>query len=253
MDTLGTILPLHAGIAEAEHRTEAMERLRYLVHSGASGLICGPAGTGKSWCLQELARQLRREGVSVAQLSLAAVTAEEFPVLFASRLGSGLPVGISPAETWMWLSDYAAACRSSRRRLALLLDQMEYSQESLIAPLIRLMDAFHGSCSWIFAANDSLSSPWKAFLSEKVWLRVELQNLGRRESLQLLFRDMLQRGTKARFTDDGIEAVQEIAQGRIRRLQQLAELASIASEVDGLTKIDAPTVHALAAELVPMS
>jgi len=86
MDTLGTILPQPAGLAEAEHRTEALERLRYLVHSGTSGMVSGPSGAGKSWCLNELARQLRREGISIDQINLAAVTAEELPGIIASRV-----------------------------------------------------------------------------------------------------------------------------------------------------------------------
>jgi len=151
----------------------------------------------------------------------------------------------------MWLHDYSVASRSSRRRMAMLLDHVEHAEESLIAPLNRVMDGFDRSCAWIFAANESTSPAWKTFLGEKIWLRVELRNLAPRESLQLLSRDMLQRGTAARFTADGIEAVQEIARGRIRRLQQLAELAAIACEVDGVEQINAEMVHALAAELVP--
>jgi len=250
MDTLGTITPQPASPAEAEHRTEALERLRYLAHSGTCGLVSGPTGTGKSWCLSELARQLRREGVSAAQIDLAAVSPQELPWLVSLRLGSGLFTGTGPVECWMWLQDFADASRASRRRLTFLIDHLEHADESVIAPLNRIIHAFGGSCSWIFAAAETIAPGWKSFLNEYVWLRIELQNLARRESLQLLSRDMLQRGSAARFTPDGIEAAQQIAQGRIRKLQQLAELASLASEADGLTQIDADMVHALAGELI---
>jgi len=250
MDTLGTITPQAAGMAEAEHRTEALERLRYLAHSGTSGLISGLPGTGKTRCLTELARQLRREGKAVAQISLAGVTGTEFPWLLSQILGSGLSSSSDPIDCWQWLHDYSAACRSSHRQLVLLVDQVEYADENVIISLRRMMDGFERNCAWIFAARNTLSPVWKAFLHEQVWLRVELQPLTGREARQVLSREMLQHGSPARFTAEGGEAAQQIAQGRIRRLQQLAELAALASSLEGVTEIDAEMVQAMAEEVV---
>ncbi|WP_437227895.1 ATP-binding protein [Planctomicrobium sp. SH661] len=250
MDTLGTITPQVARPTESEHRTEALERLRYLAHTGASGLVSGASGTGKSWCLSELAGQLRREGISVAQVNLAGVSSTEFPWLISSRLGSGLSSCTDSVDCWLWLREYAESSRSSHRKLAFLIDHVERSEDAVIAPLSRLLDSFGNSCSWIFAAGRPLTDAWQTFFHEQIWLRVELQDLAQRESMQLLSRELRERGSHARFTPEGIQAAQEVAHGRIRRLRQLAELASLASEAEGVVQIDADMVHALAAELV---
>jgi len=250
MDTLGTITPQLTGATETEHRTEAIERLRYLAQTGNCGLVTGPAATGKSWCLGELASQLRREAISVAQLNLTAVSAQELPWLIASRLGSGLTPGSDAMECWMWLQDYAEATRTSHRKLAFLIDHIERADERVIAPLSRIMDSFNGSCSWIFAGGDSLSATWRNFLQRYVWLKVELHPLADRESRQVLSRDLLDSGSRARFTPEGMAAAQRLAQGKIRRLHQIAELAALASETDSLTEIDAELVDELAAELI---
>lgn len=252
MDTLGTITPQTTDTTETAHRIEALERLRYLAHSGTCGLVSGVSGSGKSECLNELARRLRREGMSVAQINLTAVSAPELPWLMSSRLGAGLSIASSAIDCWMWLQEYAEASRSSRRQLAVLVDQIDRSEDAVIAPLRRMVDAFGSSCAWIFATGESLSPAWHTFLNEQVWLRVELQNLTRRESQQLLSRDLLQRGSSARFTPDGIEAVQELAQGHVRQLQHIAELAALASEADGITQFDADMVRSLTSEFLAL-
>lgn len=249
MDTLGTIVPQSAAGAQTEHRTEALERLRYLVHAGTCGLVTGAPGTGKTWCLRELATQLRREGISVALMNLAAVSAQEFPWLVAAKLGSGLTANSDQAACWMWLQEYAESSRGSRRRMTFLIDHIEHAEDFVVAPLRRLLDAFGESCSWIFAARDPVPLAWNSFLSEHSWLRVEMQRLAERESLQILSRNLIQRGCSARFTPQGITAAQQLAQGKIGRLQRLAELASLACEAEGVTQIDEEMVRSLATEL----
>lgn len=249
MDTLGSIIPHITAGAECEHRTEAIERLKYLAHTGHSGLLTGPHGTGKTRCLAELATQLRREGVSVAQVNLTAVSAEEVPWRISTRLGSGLLSGTRDLECWLWLQEYAEATAMTQRRLAFLLDHVDRADDAVIRPVNRMMDAFGSRCSWIFAGGSDLSPAWTAFLNEHVWLRVELKDLARREAMQLLTRDLLERGCTARFTPDGIDAAQEISQGRVGQLRRLAELAALAIEADGGSEIDRHLVEALSLEM----
>lgn len=249
MDTLGSIIPHITTGAESEHRTEAIERLKYLAHTGHSGLITGPQGSGKSRCLAELATQLRREGVSVAQLNLTAVTSEEVPWQISTRLGSGLLSGTRDLECWLWLQEYAESTAMTQRRLAFLLDHVDRADDSVIRPINRMIDAFGNRCSWIFAAGSHISPAWTAFLNEHIWLRVELKDLAQREAMQLLTRDLMERGCSARFTPDGVDAAQEIAQGRVGQLRRLAELAALAIEAEGGAEIDRNLIQALCEEM----
>ncbi|SFJ18671.1 hypothetical protein [Planctomicrobium piriforme] len=249
MDTLGTISLQIAPCAETEHRTEALERLRYLAQSGKYGLLLGSEGTGKSWLFGQLARQLRREGVAVAQLNLSGMAGLELPYQVAGRLGLGVTTSASLLEVWSRLQEYAEAGRSMKRSLAFLVDHIDRADESALVPLGRLMELFNWNCGWLMASRSPCPSVWQSFFQGRSWLKVELKDLQPRETAQLLARDMSERAIAAQFTSEGVTAAHELTAGRIRRLRQLAELASVAVEAEGLKEIDADLLRSLAAEL----
>ena len=67
---------------------EALARLNFLVEQHHRlGLLIGPAGSGKSLLFEVFAQQLRRQGRSVAKLSLLDVEPAEMLSLLASRVG----------------------------------------------------------------------------------------------------------------------------------------------------------------------
>src|SRR5262245_61503632 len=68
---------------------EALARLSFLVeHRRRLGLLFGAAGCGKSLVLEIFARQMRRRGVQVANVSLLGVDVREFLWLAAADLGA---------------------------------------------------------------------------------------------------------------------------------------------------------------------
>jgi hypothetical protein len=249
MDTLGTITPQITPDAENEHRTEAMERLRYLGQSGRDGLLVGAAGTGKTRLFGQLASQLRREGIAVAQVNLTGVGGPEIAHQIACRLGLGLPLQTMEFETWARLQDYAESARATRRKMAFLVDHLDRARESVFLPISRLMDLFGDNCAWLLASRSLSGDRWQSFLSERSWLRVELRDLQPRESAQMLSKDGLVSPCPVRFTPEGMTAAHELTGGRMRSLNQLLELATLALEAEGLEEIDAELVHALAEEV----
>jgi hypothetical protein len=249
MDTLGTITPQFTPCEKTERRTEALERLRYLGQTGGCGLLSGPVGSGKSWLLSQLARQLQRNGIGVAQINLAGLAASELPFQVASRLGLGIPPQARLIELWSTLQDYAEALRGTPRQIAFLLDHVERAEDSAIAPLERLIDLFSHRSAWLLATRPDASAGWQQFAQHRSWLRIELLPLELRETAQLFSREVAQRDARLRLQPDTMTAVQEVTAGEIRRLHQLAEVTVLAAEAEDREEIDRELILSIAAEV----
>src|SRR5260370_40516061 len=73
---------------ESPTHEEALARLQFLVEERQRlGLLLGETGTGKSMLLEVFARNLRRNGSQVANISLAGADLREFLWLIAAELG----------------------------------------------------------------------------------------------------------------------------------------------------------------------
>src|SRR5262245_26205095 len=85
---------------------EAVARLHFLVEQNwRLGLLSGEAGTGKSLLLQVLAASLRHRGVTVAQVSLRGLDAEEFLWRLAAGIGLNPDLADSPFSLWREIDD----------------------------------------------------------------------------------------------------------------------------------------------------
>ncbi|WP_437187063.1 AAA family ATPase [Planctomicrobium sp. SH668] len=250
MDTLGTITPRRQSSVDATYRSEAMERLRYLAQTGHCGLLSGSAGSGKSLALAELGESLRREGLTVLTVNLSGVSSSELPTLISTRLGAGLPHHTDSIELWSWLQEYAESTRRLSRRLVILVDHLDRAEESLVAPLSRLIENFGSSCSWIFAGVPEPTSAWTAFLGRHFWLRVELKPLATREVGRLLANTMAECESSPYLTQAGVDAAVEASNGSLRKMQQIADLAALTAEIEKIEKIDAELIRSLIEELV---
>lgn len=249
MDTLGTIAPPPSAAAEPDQRTEALERLKYLAHAGACGLLTGKPGSGKSWLFAQLAAQLRREGLAVAQIDVGGLSDAELPAQVAARLGLGVSPRIDRLELWSLLEELAEASQRTGRRMALLLDHVERADERLSAPLGRLMDLFGSSCAWLLAGAPGLAVPFEQLLHRRAWLRVELGSLERTDVARILSRELLSRDASLRLTPDAIDVAAAAAEGRIGRLCRLAELAALAAEAEESGEISGDLLRTLQQEL----
>jgi hypothetical protein len=60
---------------------------------------------------------------------------------------------------------------------------------------------------------------------------------------------MNKRETSLRFSRQAADVACKISRGRMQRLRELAELSSIAAEIDGVRQIDSEMIRAVAEEL----
>ncbi len=249
MDTLGTITARIADSDEETPNTEAFERLAYLGRTGGLGVLFGASGTGKSWLLSELAKQLRREAIAVAELNLTGMAGTELPGLIARRLGLGTTNGTPEFELWARLQEYAEAREGIRRPMAFLVDHLDQARESTATSLSRLLELFRRDCGWILSCRTPCQDRWTNLLQDRSWLRVEMQELQPRESAQILGRELAKSEHPIRMTPEAVATAHQLSAGKIRRLRLLAELSSIAAEAEQLTEIDEELLYKLAAEL----
>jgi type II secretory pathway predicted ATPase ExeA len=177
------------------------------------------------------------------------VTGQEIPYLIAGRLGAGCSSRTSSLELWSQLQDHAESAQRMRRRVAFLLDDVDRADESALPALGRLIELFGASGSWLFSARSAGSSGALRVLADRLWLRIELPPLSRQVAQQVLARELAHGTAPARLTPEAVEAAHELAAGRIRRLRQLAELASLTAEAEQRTDITADLIRALGEEL----
>lgn len=251
MDTMGTISSeIPSSYADSQSRTEALERLRYLGRNGGKGILTGTNGTGKTWLLQQLVKQLRRDGVAVAYLNLNGVGGPELAHQFAARLGLGVSFQAAEFEVWARLQDYTEAARHIRRPIAFVIDHLDRAKESVFGPLSRLMDMFGERCSWLMSSREITGDRLTTFVSDRSWLRVELLPLLPMESARVLNKVSSQQPSAAMYTTDGVVAAHEFSAGRLRQLRQLAELASMAAEVEDVDAITGELVYSVTSEII---
>lgn len=250
MDTLGKIVPATSQITGTRPRTEVLERLRYLAHRDTCGVLSGGPGAGKSALLGKLAGQLRREGCSVIEINLNGVDGEELPHLLAARLGLGISLHLSQRSVWALLTEYASGRSLSRSRLVLILDHLDRADASVLAALDRAMQVFSHGCGWLVSARSNVPAMLKSFVRERAWLRVELKELTSEESAQVLARELAGGAAPVHMTPEAADFTVALARGRVDRLQQLAELASLAAQAEGIPVVGQEQLAAITEELL---
>jgi type II secretory pathway predicted ATPase ExeA len=227
---------------------EALERLRYLAESAGRGLLLGEAGTGKSRLFRQLADELRRQGRPVIELNVSGLSAESLPRLVASRLGLGLPEGTDRDQVWEALQDHATGCRLTGTRHVVLIEDVDRSGEGFASRLDRLMVLLEGTACLVSARPNLPKRQWEQLL-ERCHLRIELSNVPNRE-LTRLTNDLLARQAPSLQLDaEACQAMLELTDGRLDRIQTLSELACLAAEIDDRTRIDRDLVQNVAEEM----
>lgn len=231
-----------------QQQQEAFERLWYLAESGASGLLLGLEGTGKTGLFRRLADALRRGGRSVVEINLRGVTGDSLPLLLASRLGLGLSEETAPGRVWSALQDHASGCRLTGCRQVILLDDVDRAAEEMAPPLDRLIELLEGTAC-LCSARPHLPERLSDVLLDRCRLRIELSRLEAPEIARLTSRFMDRQARSMRLDAEACRAMAEITAGRLDRIQTLSELVCLAAEAEDRSRIDQDLVRSVADEL----
>ena len=233
---------------------EALARLQFLVEQRQQvGLLLGGPGTGKSLLLEVLARDLRRQGSQVANVSLLGVDVHEFLWLLAADLGLNPRPQADVFSLWRGTLDRLAENRYQQLDTVVLLDDADEAPPEVLDHVARLAQADRGSqgpAVLVLSAASQRVSRLGSRLLDLADLRIDLEPWEEADTAAYLTSALAQAGCKSPvFTDDAVSRLQSVAGGVPRRMNQLAALALVAGAGRRLPRIDAETIEAVYHEL----
>ncbi|MDZ4817942.1 MAG: AAA family ATPase [Planctomycetota bacterium] len=262
----------HWGLREAPFRTtldprfyysspgheEALARLSFLTEEHRRlGICLGPTGSGKSLLLELFARQARRAGSQVVNISLLGVDLHEFLWLLASDLG--LSPGRDESEFTLWRSilDRLIENRYQQLDTVILLDDADGADPAVLETLVRLCEADRTPSSRLTIVLATIPEQVRRLgerLLDLIELRIDLEPWEISDTIGYLNGALRQAGRQdPTFTEDAIGRLHRLCDGIPRRIAQMANLALLAGAGQRLQRIDAANIESVYLELGAIS
>ena len=233
---------------------EALARLYFLIDQQRRlGLLLGDQGSGKSFLLEMLAKEIRRGGACVVQTSLVGCDPAEWLGQVAAQLGRHPGNTQSIAVLWRWIGDRLAEHRYEERTTLVLLDDAHLASAALLPHVLRLAHYDPSPQSRLTIAMSSTAEGAHRLgrdLLELVELRIDLEPWEPDETEQYLQQSLAQAGGESPiFDSSAILRLHELTRGVPRRVSQLADLALVAGAGRNLQQIDAQVIDSVYREL----
>jgi type II secretory pathway predicted ATPase ExeA len=233
---------------------EALARLQFLAEQHAAlGILTGDAGSGKSFVLEVVARQLRRRGQVASLIHLVGLEPRGFLWLVAAGAQANPDPDDDSVALWRRVSDRLQENRYQERGLVLLLDDADRAPPDVRLQVLRLLKTHpNHRLTVILAAEAARLHHLGTDLLQLSELRVHLepwQPEDVREYLQAALRRAGRPEEADVFHESAVVRLWELAEGNPRRVSQLAELALIVGAGQGLAQIDAETIESVSQEL----
>lgn len=227
-------------------RTEACERLQYVVEHHSCGVLTGPAGSGKSTLLKQLLPTLRRAGRRTVFLDLIGADSREFLRTLGAEIGLGISQKASSSELRSRLFDFATSASESDRPLVLILDHLDRAEPHCIKELERFRHLLGNRATLLISTRPECSEPLRSLCRQWATLRIEIAPLSRDQ----LIRKIPQFSPRANLSPAASVLLADAADGRVDRFRQLCELLDLAVVGDHPQQIDAEFVQAMLTETV---
>ena len=271
----------HWGLREAPFRTdldprffyqspnheEALARLHFLVDERRRvGLCFGPSGGGKSMLLEVFARELRRQGRQVANISLLGAELHEFVWLLAAELGGNPGRDDSTFSLWRNVTDRITENRYQQFDTVILLDDADEAEPPVLDAIVRLAECDRSPAARLTLVVTSTNGNVRRLgsrLLDLAELRIDLNPWEQADTLGYIVTALRQAGRRSSattrsdrsndepvFTDEAIVRLHRLCDGIPRRIIQLANLSLLAGAGGHVDQIDGDTVESAFQELV---
>ncbi len=246
-------------LSQSPVHEEALARLHFLVENRRRiGLVLGHGGTGKTLLLNQLARELRAQGVTTVVVSCNGADTAHLLHSLANGMGLNVPHNVGLASLWGRLADRIAERRYQQLQTVLLLDDAECGPQDLHTTAVRwlrldtALDPLH---TLVLSARTQGVAALGAELLEAVDLRVDLDPWTVEETRQYIQHSLARAGgATSLFEESALYRLHELSGGTPRRVVQIADLALVAAAGQELQTIDPRTIENVHRELtLPMS
>ncbi len=238
----------HTGLGQRE----ALARLRFLRHQGRRlGLVAGPPGVGKSLLLEVFGGECRRQGDTVVQLDVGALSTHEF----FWQLGNAFEASASPAaDTWQLfrqLTDRLYENRLQSKRTILLCDHVDQARADLQTQLSRLvrLDPVE-ELTVVLTADLAGAGRLPAPLREAIELHVDLPAWDELDTVGYL-QTVLAGSDWPVFTDQALSKLHQLAEGVPRTINRLADYALWVGSQQSAQRVGPEMVQAAHQALLP--
>ena len=233
---------------------EGLARLHFLTEQNRRlGLLMGDPGSGKSLLLSVFAEQLRREGRSVATVSLLGLQPTEMLYLLSCELKLSLEPTDSIARLWQAVTNRLAEFRYQQTPTILLFDDVDRADSQILDQVIRLVqhDSSPASRLTIVIAGrrDAIGHIGRRLL-ELVELRIDVEPWEQSDTEAFIESSLAEADRESPIFDrPAVARLHELSHGVPRRVSQLADLALLAGAGQDLRQIDADVVESAYREL----
>ncbi len=239
---------------ESPPHDEALSRLLFVIQERhCCGLLCGPAGTGKSLLLATVAARASRMSRATASIDLAGLDAESFVWQLASGLRRAPRAGDLPSQWWRDLDDYLAGSRLSRQHAVVLLDHADTALPECreeVKRLVHLADRSAGGLTVLLALRGQVWPEWCGQLRRFATVRIDVSPLDSRETARYVAESLRRAGCdRDLFPPESVDAIHQRTRGIPRHVNRLCEVSLLAAMSDNRERVDPEVVHAAAQEL----
>jgi type II secretory pathway predicted ATPase ExeA len=230
---------------------EALARLFYLVEQGKRcGVLVGPAGTGKSFLLKVLVRQVSRTQRQVATVDLLGLSSDEMLTALACALRIPASASGSRGTLWRDLEDYFRGSHACRIQTVLVLDHLERAEDDCVRAIDRLLHVRGAGGEFLTVAVASRSHANAAILNEMADIRVELVPFDRRPT-GIYVQNLLRRAgcVEQVFDEPALDVLYEQSRGVPRDVNRLCDLSLLAAMSAEQRRVDERIVLSASLEL----
>ncbi|MEX1096829.1 MAG: AAA family ATPase [Planctomycetales bacterium] len=238
---------------ESPFHEEALARLSFLADEPpCCGLLCGPAGAGKSLLLEIARRRRGAAGRTALRLETAGRGGHELLWELAAGFGLAPSDSASEAALWRTLRDHLDGLRLARVPILLLFDDIDRAEIGGQRAVERLLAETPGiaTLAVVLAAQEDGQRRLSGRLLDRCDLRIELPPLDEEQTARLVLELLARAGTDSDvFDQEALAALYERTDGIPRRIRRLCDLSLLAGMSEPLDVIDAGVVHAAADEL----
>jgi type II secretory pathway predicted ATPase ExeA len=235
--------PRHFASAAAD---EALARCEYLIeHRRPFGIVVGGPGLGKSHILRALAACGPGRSAETPLL-LDATAADRRSLLHNLADGLGLALWADRADDGLQaILERLAGLADCRGHQTVLIDQLDRATDSALLALRAVLSSVAPlrSLTVIAASRSPLPAAIADLAGDFADVRIELQTLERRETLEYVGGSLERSPAGRRIEADALDELHRITRGNPRDLERLTRLAQLAAEAEGGDSISLSTIQ----------